>query len=187
MVEAVKLESTTISGIFIAESVMFTDHRGEFGRLFCASELEPAVSQRRIVQINHSRTVAPGAVRGLHFQHPPHAEMKLVRCLKGQVWDVAVDLRAKSSTFLKWHAEVLTPANGRMLIIPEGCAHGFQVLEADSQMLYLHTALYTPQSEGGVPHDDPRLAITWPLPVTEVSERDRRHARIAADFRGISL
>jgi dTDP-4-dehydrorhamnose 3,5-epimerase len=187
MVETVKLQATTISGTFVAESAIITDHRGEFGRLFCARELEPALNQRRIVQINHSRTLTPGTVRGLHFQHPPHAEMKLVRCLRGRIWDVAVDLRANSPTFLKWHAEVLTPSNGRMLIIPEGCAHGFQVLEADSQVLYLHTAMYTPQSERGVPHDDPLLAITWPLPVTDLSERDRGHARIAADFRGISL
>jgi dTDP-4-dehydrorhamnose 3,5-epimerase len=123
----------------------------------------------------------------MHYQHPPHAEMKLVRCVKGGVWDVAVDLRAGSPTFLQWHAEELTPQNARMLIVPEGCAHGFQALEPDSELLYLHTAFYTPEAEGGVAHDDPRLAISWPLPVVDLSTRDRAHPQIMPSFSGISL
>ena len=126
-----------------------------------------------------------GAVRGLHFQHPPHAEMKLVRCLKGKVWDVAVDLRAGSSTFMQWHAEEMSPKNSRMLVIPEGCAHGFQVLEKNSELLYLHTSFYAPGFEGGVLFSDPRLNISWPLPVTDLSERDRHHPLIAPDFMGL--
>ena len=111
--------------------------------------------------------------------------MKLVRCLKGAVWDVAVDLRSGSPTFLRWHAEELTAHNARMLVIPEGCAHGFQVLEADSELLYLHTAAYAVDAEGGVAYDDPRLAIQWPHPVAELSDRDRNHAPIAPEFAGI--
>ncbi len=116
--------------------------------------------------------------------HPPHAEMKLVRCLRGRVWDVAVDLRAESPTFLHWHAEELSPDNHRMVVIPEGCAHGFQVLTPDSELLYLHTAFYAPDAEGGVRHDDPALGIRWPLPVTDLSPRDRSHPLIDAGDRG---
>jgi dTDP-4-dehydrorhamnose 3,5-epimerase len=143
------------------------------------------VGRRPIVQINHSCTTRVGAIRGLHFQYPPHAEMKLVRCLRGRVWDVAVDLRTGSPTFLRWHAEELSPRNARMLVIPEGCAHGFQVLDPDSELLYLHTASYAPPFDGGVRFDDPRLDIDWPLPLTDLSERDRCHAFLKADFSGL--
>jgi len=180
-----KLEATQISGLYVSETTPFRDARGAFSRLYCENELADAVGSRRIVQINHSRTASVGAVRGMHFQRAPHAEMKMVRCLKGRVWDVAVDLREGSPTLLQWYACELTPDNGRMLVIPEGCAHGFQVLEADSELLYLHTAAYTPEAEGGVRHDDPAIAIDWPLPVAELSERDRHHALITEGFKGL--
>ena len=180
-----KTVATPIPGLVVAETTPFADHRGAFARLFCAEGLGDAFGGRRIVQANHSRTRAVGAVRGMHFQHPPHAEMKLVRCIRGRVWDVAVDLRRGSPTFLSWHAEELSAATMRMLVIPEGFAHGFQVLEPDSELLYLHTAAYTPSAEGGVRHDDPRLAIRWPLPATDLSARDLAHPLLADDFPGI--
>lgn len=180
-----KTRATPIAGVVVAWSERVEDERGAFARLFCEQELAGVLGARRIVQVNHSRTAAPGAVRGMHFQHSPHAEMKLVRCLKGRVWDVAVDLRAGSPTFLRWHAEELTPANGHMLVVPEGCAHGFQVLEPDSELLYLHTASYHAGAEGGVHCLDPRLAIAWPLPVTGLSARDASHPPLAADFPGL--
>lgn len=182
-----KVIDTALSGVVVVDTQAFVDHRGAFARLYCEQELAAVIGTRRIVQINHSRTVSLGAVRGLHCQHPPAAEMKLVRCLKGRVWDIAVDLRAGSPTFLKWHAEELTPGNARMLVIPEGCAHGFQVLEADSELLYLHTAMYQPNAETGFAHNDPRLAISWPLDVTDLSNRDQSHPLIANDFPGIIL
>ena len=182
---AMKASPTSIAGVMRVETGYFTDARGAFGRLYCESELSGIIGERRIVQINHSRTEAVGAVRGMHFQHPPHAEMKLVRCIKGRVWDVAVDLRAGSPTFLNWHAEELTPQNACMLVIPEGCAHGFQVLDAASELLYLHTAFYTPASEGGLRHDDPRLGIGWPLPAVDLSSRDLAHPLLSQDFSGI--
>lgn len=182
-----KLLLTAIQGVVIVESNGLNEHRGAFSRLYCKHELATVIGDREIVQVNHSRTSMVGAVRGLHYQHPPYAEMKLVRCLKGRIWDVAVDLRAGSPTFLQWHAEELSPENGRMLVIPEGCAHGFQVLEADSELLYLHTAFYTPAAEGGLLHHDPQLEITWPLPVTVLSDRDRCHLPIALDFPGITV
>jgi dTDP-4-dehydrorhamnose 3,5-epimerase len=183
----VNLRSTPIAGLLVAESTPHIDHRGAFTRLFCNKALASFIAPRQIVQINHSRTATAGALRGLHYQRPPYAEMKLVRCMKGRVWDVAVDLRHNSPTFLHWHAEELTPLNTRMMIIPEGFAHGFQVLEPESELLYLHTAFYTPGAEGGLRHDDPSLAIHWPLAITDLSARDAEHPLINSDFSGILL
>ncbi len=179
------IRSTAINGAVVVETQSFQDHRGAFSRLFCEKSLADVLHSQHIVQINHSRTSTIGAVRGLHFQHAPHAEMKMVRCLEGRVWDVVVDLRAGSPTFLRWHAEELSPQTGRMLVIPQGCAHGFQVLEAESELLYLHTAFYEPTAEGAVRYDDPRLGITWPLPVTDLSERDKNHALLSNEFAGL--
>lgn len=176
-----------IAGAAVVEGQPHTDHRGAFSRLFCGAALVDVIGDRHIVQVNHSCTCVVGAVRGMHFQHPPHAEMKLVRCIQGRVWDVLVDLRAGSPTFLQWHAEELSPDRSRMLVIPEGCAHGFQVLEPDSELLYLHTAFYTPESEGALRFDDPRLAINWPLQVADLSERDKNHALLTDDFAGFDV
>ncbi|MGO4326832.1 dTDP-4-dehydrorhamnose 3,5-epimerase family protein [Cupriavidus sp. 2TAF22] len=180
-----KTEPTNIEGVRLVRTEPFADHRGAFARMFCADALAEVIGARQVLQINHSRTRQAGAVRGLHFQLGAHAEMKLVRCLRGRVWDVALDLRAGSPTFLQWQAFELSAGNALMVAIPEGCAHGFQALEADSELLYLHTALYTPQAEGGVRHDDPRLGIRWPLPVTDVSARDASHPLLNAGFPGI--
>lgn len=181
------IQATEIAGVLVIESARIEDERGFFGRLFCSRELGPAIGNRRIVQINHSLTRCIGAVRGLHFQYPPAAEMKLVRCLRGRVWDVAVDLRAGSPTFLRWHAEELSPANRRMMVVAEGCAHGFQVLEPDSELLYLHTEFFAPAFEAGLRHDDPALSIRWPLVVSDLSARDAAHPLITNDFSGIPL
>lgn len=179
-----KINPTFIAGVMVVKTEPYIDKRGAFSRLFCSEELGEIVGSRRIVQINHSRTQIVGAVRGLHYQKPPHAEMKLVRCLKGRVWDVAVDLRAGSPTLLHWHAEELSAENARMLVIPEGCAHGFQVLEEGSELLYLHTAFYTPPAEGGIRPTDSKLAIRWPLPVQDLSDRDGNHPLLTAEFSG---
>lgn len=182
-----RILDTPLAGLKISQSVPHRDTRGAFTRLFCAEELEPVLGERQIVQINHSRTSSVGAVRGMHFQHPPHAEMKMIRCLRGRVVDVAVDVRAGSATFLQWYAQELAQDDAQMLIIPEGFAHGFQVLERESELLYLHTAFYNPSSEGGLRHDDPRLAITWPLPPQDLSPRDLSHPLLGADFTGVAL
>ena len=181
------IHATDLHGVLAVDIRFVSDSRGSFARLYCEQELRQVTGERRIVQINQSRTARAGAIRGMHFQYAPHAEMKLVRCLKGRVWDVAVDLRTGSPDFLHWHAEELSPENGRMMIIPEGCAHGFQALEADSELLYLHTAMYNQSAEGGVRYDDPRVAISWPLPITEISPRDASRLHLAPDFDGISL
>ncbi|WP_090423486.1 dTDP-4-dehydrorhamnose 3,5-epimerase family protein [Mycobacterium europaeum] len=178
---------TPLADLKIVRSIPHRDARGAFLRLFCAEELHQLLAHRHIAQINHSKTSRVGAVRGLHFQHPPHAEMKMIRCLRGRVWDVAVDVRAGSPTFLQWHAEELTQDDTQMLVIPEGFAHGFQVLEPDSELLYLHTAFYHPASEGGLRYDDRRLAIKWPLPPQDLSSRDQTHPLLNADFTGVAL
>jgi dTDP-4-dehydrorhamnose 3,5-epimerase len=181
------IHPTPIPDLMVAESKAFKDDRGAFARLFCEQELSSVLEGRKIVQINHSCTQVIGAVRGLHFQYVPHAEMKLVRCLKGKVWDVAVDLRPQSPSYRRWYAQELSPQNAHMMVIPEGFAHGFQVLEADSELLYLHTAFYKPESEGGLRHDDPDLGIAWPLPITDISARDSSLAYLEKGFRGIVL
>jgi dTDP-4-dehydrorhamnose 3,5-epimerase len=179
-----KRHPSPLAGVIGIETPPVSDHRGSFARLFCERELADVLDERRIVQINHSRTQQVGAVRGMHYQRSPQAEMKFVRCLSGRVWDVAVDLRAGSPTFLRWHAQELSPGNARMLVIPEGCAHGFQALEAGSELLYLHTAFYAPELEGGVHCLDPRLGIEWPLAVLDLSPRDAHHAPIGPEFEG---
>ena len=181
------LISTNISGVLIAETRIIEDKRGSFGRFYCEHDLAAAIGARKIRQINQSRTSLVGAIRGLHFQYAPHSEIKMIRCLRGRVWDVALDLRKGSPTFLHWHAQELSPEKALLFIIPEGCAHGFQVLEPDSELLYLHTASYMPSAEGGVRFDDPALGIPWPLPVTDLSARDSRHPFINKDFLGISI
>jgi len=173
-----------IDDIVITERKLIKDDRGSFFRAFCDKELAHILNGRCIKQINISRTSKVGAIRGLHFQYPPFAEMKLIRCIAGKVWDVAVDLRKRSPSYLKWQAEELSEENGRMIIIPEGFAHGFQVLMPDSQLLYLHTAAYEPNAEGGVRYNDPVLSINWPLPVSDISPRDSNHPLINGLFGG---
>lgn len=176
-----------LSGLLVVETTVHTDARGCFGRLFCEHELQSVLGSRHVVQINHSVTNDRGAVRGMHYQQSPYAEMKLVRCLKGRVWDVAIDLRKGSSSFLRWHAEELTPDNRYMMVIPEGFAHGFQVLDAGSELLYLHTQAYTPKADAAVVYDDPLVGIAWPLPVSCISTRDRSHPPLDKTFIGIEL
>jgi dTDP-4-dehydrorhamnose 3,5-epimerase len=180
-----KITDTKIAGVHVIETTAHADHRGSFARGFCARELAPVLGGRTIVQINLSKTATAGAVRGMHYQNAPHAELKMVRCLRGRMMDVALDLRHGSPTFLQWHAEELSPGNMKMMLIPEGCAHGFQSLEPDTEVLYLHTQFYEPSSEGGVNHTDPRCAITWPLPVTDISARDTNYPMLGNQFQGI--
>lgn len=177
--------ATPIDGLVCVLRQKQEDARGFFSRFFCADELAGAGFSRPICQINHTLTRRRGSVRGMHFQHRPHDEDKLVSCLRGEVFDVAVDLRAGSKTFLQWHAERLSADNMRSLLIPRGFAHGFQALSDDAELIYLHTAAYAPAAEGGLNPRDARLSIAWPLPFTDISERDAGHARLDADFGGL--
>lgn len=178
---------TSLPGLKLVQRKPIVDGRGFFARLYCADEFRAAGLDRPIAQINHTLTRSKGAVRGLHFQYPPHAETKLVSCPSGAVFDVVVDVRAGSSTFLRWHGEILSAENHRSLLVPEGFAHGFQALTEDCELLYLHTASFHSESEGALNVAEPALAIQWPLPVSELSERDRAHPFIDAHFSGIRL
>jgi dTDP-4-dehydrorhamnose 3,5-epimerase len=178
---------TPLSGLKLVQRKEAEDHRGFLSRLYCIEELAPLGMGKPIAQINHTLTRKKGAVRGLHFQYPPHAEAKFVSCLKGEIFDVAVDLRRNSPTFLHWHGEVLSATNRRSLLIPEGYAHGFQALSDNCELIYLHTCAYHPESESALNVNDPKLAIAWPLAITEISDRDRNHQLLEQDFQGMTL
>jgi dTDP-4-dehydrorhamnose 3,5-epimerase len=178
---------TPLAGLLLVQRTAISDARGFLSRFYCADEFRALGITKPIAQINHTLTRQQGAVRGLHFQHPPYAETKLVSCLHGEIWDVAVDLRHDSPTFLHWHGEILSAENRKSLLIPEGYAHGFQALTDDCELLYLHTEAYHPEAEGGLPVTDSRLNITWRLPISELSPRDRNHPFISQDFQGIVL
>jgi dTDP-4-dehydrorhamnose 3,5-epimerase len=181
------VHDTPLAGLKLVERRQLGDSRGFLSRLFCADELATAGWRHAVAQINQTVTTVRGTIRGMHFQRPPHAEMKLVTCLQGAVWDVAIDLRAESPTFLQWHAQELSAANRCALLIPEGFGHGFQTLSQDCELLYLHSASYAPQSEGGLHPEDPRLAIPWPLPKSEISARDAQHPLLTPQFPGVTL
>jgi len=183
----VKFQPLPIAGACVVVLEPFQDKRGMFVRTFCAQDLLQAGLHKPIAQANHSVTHQAGAVRGMHYQLPPKAEIKLVRCIRGRVYDVIIDLRAGSPTFRQWCGVELSADNMRMMLVPEGCAHGFQVLQAESELLYFHTAEYSPEHEQAVRYDDPIIGIQWPRPVSEVSDRDRQHPLLTTDFAGIRL
>lgn len=181
--------ATPLTGVWHLRARPMGDARGSFARLYCAAEFAALGLERPLEQINLSETLKRGSVRGLHYQRAPHAEHKLVRCLDGRVLDVVVDLRAGSPTLLQWHAVELDARRGDALLIPPGCAHGFQTLEDDCRLLYLHSAAHAPEAEGGVRFDEPRLRpglIAWPLPITAQSERDLALPLLPESFAGLS-
>ncbi len=176
-----------IKDMYVIEPQPFQDDRGSFSRVFCENELKEIGLTKRIVQINNSATTKKGAIRGMHFQFPPKAEIKIVKCIKGAILDVGIDLRKNSSTFLQWHGEILSADNMKMLVIPEGFAHGFQALEENIEMIYFVTEFYTPQYEGGVRYNDPKIEIEWPLEVTDISKKDNEWSYLDENFKGIDV
>ena len=182
-----KFIDTDLKGLSIINLEPIKDERGEFQRIFCKNEFRNLNHKKEIVQINYSITKHKGTVRGLHFQYPPKAEIKMITCLKGKIFDVAVDIRRDSPTFLKWHGEILSENNKRMIYIPEGYAHGFQVLEDYSELLYFHTEFYSPENEGGIRYDEPQINIKWPSEITIVSKRDEQFRLLDKNFKGLSV
>jgi dTDP-4-dehydrorhamnose 3,5-epimerase len=180
-----ELIPTDIAGAYEVRLKVYGDARGRFRRTWCEQAFAEAGLTPRWVQANHSVTIGVGSVRGLHFQHPPHAEDKLVTCTLGRAFDVAVDLRRGSPTFLQWAAVEI--GDGASFYIPKGCAHGFQTLEDEVHLVYLHSHAYMPAAEGGVRIDDPRIAIDWPLPFGTQSERDRSFPLLDTSFEGLTL
>lgn len=169
----VKFTPLALAGAFAIDLERRSDDRGFFARFWCTQELERAGLNPHIAQINTAVTTRAGTVRGMHLQMAPHAEVKIVRCLRGAVIDVIVDLRADSPTCLKSCAVEIDAANGRMVYVPEGFAHGYQTLEDDTELLYLTSHAYAPKHATGVRWDDPRFGIQWPLPITSLSDQDR--------------
>lgn len=180
-----QIEATPLAGLMRVRRTRLGDARGFFSRVFCADELRDAGWAVPVAQVNHTHTVRRGSVRGLHFQRAPQAEKKLVQCLRGEVWDVALDLRRGSPTFMRWHAERLSADNGVALLIPEGFAHGLQTLGDAVDMLYCHSAAYAADAEGGVHPREPRAAVDWPLPIGALSARDDAQPWLDAGFAGI--
>lgn len=181
------IQGTPIDGLTVLKRRPIEDSRGLLERLFCQETLNELLDGESIKQINRTVTRHKGSVRGLHFQNPPYAETKIVSCLRGEVWDVAVDLRKGSRTFLKHHAIVLTEHSQTTFVIPKGFAHGFQTLAPNCELLYFHTADYRPNAEGGINALDPRLAIEWPETIAERSERDTKHPMLQGGFSGIDV
>jgi dTDP-4-dehydrorhamnose 3,5-epimerase len=167
------LTELALAGAFSIDLDYHVDERGFFARLACSDVLSSRGLASQWPQINTSFTTATGTIRGLHFQRPPMADAKIVRCLSGAVFDVIVDLRPHSPTFGQWVTQELSAQNRQMVYVPAGFAHGFQTLQPDTEMLYLHSLPFSKEHDAGLRFDDPALAINWPLPPANLSPRDR--------------
>ena len=181
------IQSTNFDDLYVIEPIVNQDDRGSFFRVFCENELKDILNGKTIKQINHSITSKKGTFRGLHFQYKPNCEVKIVKCIKGKVLDIVVDIRRDSKTFLQTYFIELSEENRKMIYIPEGFAHGFQTLEDNSELLYLHTNIYSPNSEGALNIKDSSLNIQLPLDIIEISKRDEEHDFISSNFKGIEI
>lgn len=168
-----------LKGAYKVELERREDERGFFARLYCAREFSAQGLDFRPVQVNDSYSVLKGTVRGLHFQRPPMAEAKLIRCLRGAIFDVIVDLRPGSASYGHWATLTLGAEDRTMIYVPAGFAHGFQTLEPQTELIYFHSEFHAPGAEGGLAHDDPTLSIPWPLPVAALSARDAAFPQLA--------
>lgn len=167
-----RFHPTDLADAVLIELEKRSDDRGFFARTFCEAEFAQAGLKTRFVQANASGNPRAGTLRGLHYQVEPHAEVKVIRCTRGAIFDVIVDLRRDSPSYRRWQGFELTAAEGTMLYIPEGFAHGYQTLADDTEVAYQVSAPYAPGAEAGIRHDDPAFGISWPLPVTAISEKD---------------
>lgn len=176
---------TSLNGSYVIDLQPYNDERGWFARFYCKDEFQQIGHDKEWVQLNHSTTYEKGALRGMHFQIAPYREIKMVRCIAGAVYDVIIDLRKGSETFLKWFGTELSAENKKMIYIPEGFAHGFQCLTSNCELIYFHSEFYQPGAEGGLHYKDPLVNIEWPLQVTTVSQRDLSHPYLDESFKGI--
>jgi dTDP-4-dehydrorhamnose 3,5-epimerase len=178
---------TVLPGAFVLEQTACRDERGYFARVFCGREFGQRGLCTHFAQTNHSMSLRRGTIRGLHYQVPPNAEVKLLRVVRGSIQDVMVDLRRGSPTFLRWHAEVLTEDNLKMVYVPAGIAHGYQALEDGAAVTYQSSCCYSPAHERGVRYDDPLLGIEWLVAEAIVSPKDRSWASLAPTFPGVDI
>ena len=165
---------TSLAGCYVIEQDRIQDHRGYFARVWCQRELDQHGLRVDILQANVGFSRQRGTLRGLHYQHPPHAEVKIVRCTRGAIFDVAVDLRSASKTYRQWFGIELTAENGKMLYVPEGFAQGYLTLADDTEMTYQTTKFFDRESATGVRYNDPKLGIAWPAEVQVISEQDTK-------------
>lgn len=170
-----KFIETPLKGAYTIELEKRGDDRGFFARAFCKNEFGNLNLDSNVVQINNSLSVDKGTLRGMHYQLPPKAETKIVRCIKGSLFDVIVDIRKDSPTFLKWFGSELSAENRRMMYVPKGFAHGFVTLEKDTEAFYMVTEYYAPEKERGIRYNDPKLNIQWPVIPQVISDKDLNH------------
>jgi dTDP-4-dehydrorhamnose 3,5-epimerase len=175
-------EKLKVNGAYAITPELKSDERGFFGRLFCEKEFAAYGLETRYVQVNNSSSTLKGTLRGLHYQLAPAEETKLVRCIRGEIWDVVLDLRPDSSTYGQWDAVTLTEENRIMMYVPEGCAHGFLTLTENTEVIYLVSEFYSSSLERGVRWDDPAFNIRWPFTPTTISDRDRQHELTKGTF-----
>jgi len=180
-------KETPLKGSYEITIEPFTDERGWFGRFFCDNEFKTIGHHKKWVQLNQSFTKQKGTIRGMHYQIPPYSEIKLIKCVFGAVYDIIIDLRENSPTFLKYYSTKLSRKNKKMIYVPKGFAHGFQSLTDNAELIYHHTEFYHPNSEAGLNYNDPKLNINWPLPLKTISDRDRNHLFLDPNFKGIKL
>ena len=182
-----EFKATPIAGLFIIERKIIADERGYFFRLFCKDELSEIGLKKSLAQINYSHANKKFTVRGFHFQYLPDCETKIVTCIKGEVFDVALDLRAGSPTFLRWFGTILSEKNNRSMFIPEGFAHATQTLTDKSSLIYMHSGAYSPPTEGGININDPVISVKWPAKPLNLSKRDASFPYLSSTFQGISI
>jgi dTDP-4-dehydrorhamnose 3,5-epimerase len=182
-----KFIKTPLPGAYEIQFEPYIDERGLFFRTYCQDEFTAIGLNMQILQMNHSLTIKKGTIRGLHCQYPPSAEIKIIRCVSGEVFDVIVDLRVNSPTFLNWHAAILTKENMRSIYVPEGFAHGFQALTDNVELVYCHSEFYRPEFEHGLRFDDPVIKIKWPLEMSAISIKDLSYSFIGKKFEGIRI
>ena len=187
MSSQIKLASTPIEGLYILSRDIVSDERGFFFRVYCEESLSGLGLSGAFPQINYSFAINKFTTRGCHFQNPPYAETKIVTCSMGAIFDVAIDLREGSKTFLQWFGIVLSEKNGRSLYIPEGFAHGSQSLSNESSLIYLHSKKYSPQNEEGINVFDPMISIKWPGAPANLSKRDKSFPFLSQNFQGVKV
>jgi dTDP-4-dehydrorhamnose 3,5-epimerase len=180
-----KFNETPLSGAFTIDLERRGDDRGFFARMFCENEFSEAGLETNFVQVNNSLTAKRGTLRGLHYQLPPASEVKVVRCVRGALWDVIVDIRPGSSSYGKWYGTELTAENRRMMYVPRGFAHAFLTLRDDTEAIYLVSAFYAPDRERGLRWDDSAIGVDWPEKPTEISEKDAAWPDLEPTFHGL--